>query len=426
MAMMTFIKIMTKIILIFYCILLGTTLAPAAESMPIANGLAATFTAACNQAAKEGKGVLLEFFSYNSVESKMLRDNVLASPAVKVLTDKSWILVSSELERDSALRGRFAVAHAPTLILLRSDGTEVDRLVGYAQPDELVRALKAAGEGKSLLDELIANANNPTTSLEAHLALAAAYFKRGQSATALAELTTCLDRATAQGPDRKFLKIILTRLAALGATQPAALDALRTRRDTLEKTPTLPSDSVLVLIAFNDVLKEPNRSVDFYLKLPVESPLRQQLFSAIFLQLVETQHYSEATGTIDLETYINNTYPRTNAVVHDHDSHELSTAMRERMEQQARQRVIDVTGAAVQALLATDRLEKAKRVTGRLLETYDGKDARSGLTQAIQRSAARSANDFSAWLQATYPEKAEAQLPLTAKPHQPVAAGPAK
>lgn len=397
-----------KTLLILSCALLVAAVSPAAEQATTSKVLPPALSAACTRAGIENKTVMLEFFSYNSVESKMLRDNVLTNPAVKELTDKSWVSVSCEMERDPELRKRFGITRAPTLLLLRADGVEIDRLAGYPKPDELVRVLKAAGEGKSVLDDLIATAKQSEAGVDAHLALADAYLKRSRTASAADELLICLDRATAHGPDRKYLKIVLSRLAILAPTNPPALETMRTRRDTLEKAETPKPDDVQVLFAFNEALKEPERSVDFYLRLSVDNPLRQQLFGSIFLQLVETQHYAEAMGTIDLETYVNNAYLRQNAgLTHDEEGHGHSEAAHERMEKLARERVINLATAAVQAMLATDRLEKAKRIAGRLLETYEGKDARQLLTQAAQRSGAKSASDFSSWIQSTYPPKAD-------------------
>jgi tetratricopeptide (TPR) repeat protein len=372
--------------------------------------LPAALAAACTRAGAENKTVMLEFFSYNSVESKMLRDNVLASPVVKAITDKRWVLVSFEWEREPALREFFGITRAPALVLVRSDGTEIDRLAGYPSPEELVRVLQGAGGGKTEVAQLLEKTQAPNAGLESHLDLATAYSKRGNYAQAAAEYVTCLDRVTAPGPDQKYLKLVLARLSALAQAHPPVLEAMRTRRDALEKEPTLKPDLALVLFAFNDALKESNRNADFYLKLPADSIQRQQLFAAVFLQLVETQHYTEATGTIDLESFVNSLYPQSTTAGHTHEGPDKTG--HDHMAKVSRQRVVDITGAAVQALLATDRLEKAKRLSGRLLETFDGKATRQHLDHAAQRSAGKTTAEFIAWLQA-HPMSS---MPVSEKP----------
>jgi Thioredoxin-like len=371
---------------------------------------------AMGKASEAKKNVLIEFFSYNSVESKMVRDNVLANPQVVPVLAEKVILVSVEQEKEKELSQRYGISRAPALVLISPEGKEIDRLLGNRTPEELLRLLQGRSGDKASVSELVAKAANPDAGVEAHLALADAFNRSGKVDQALSELTVCLDRSMASGPDRKYLKYVLTRLASLAVSYPQVQETLRARRDALEKNPAVKVDGVHVFFAINEALKEPNRNVDYYLKLSADSALRQQLFPAVFLQLVEARRYAEATGMVDLETFVNNAYPRQNVGhAHEHDGHDHNEAAQERGEQMTSKRVIDVTAAAVQALLATDHLEKAKRLTGRLLETYDTSETRQRLTQAAQRSGAKTAVDFTTWAQIAYPVKSEAKQPAATK-----------
>lgn len=369
---------------------------------------------AMRKAEETKRKVLIEFFSYNSVESKMVRDNVLANPQVAAVLAEQVILVSVEQEKEKDLCQRYGISRAPALVLIKPDGSEIDRLLGNRAPEELVRLLQGRGGDHASVSDLAAKAARPDAGVEAHLALADAYGRIGKADQALDELTVCLDRASVPGPDRKYFKSVLTRMATLATQQPQAKSALQTRRDALEKEPALRSDGVQVLFALNDALKEQTRNVDYFLKLSADSALRRQLFPLVFVQLVEAKRYAEAAGAVDLEAYVNSAYPNLHAG-HDHAGNGHDEATHERREKLARERMINLTTAAVQTLLATDQLEKAKRITGRLLETYDGNDTRSLLGQAAQRSAAKRVGDYNAWLQATYPEKPEAKQTRSAQ-----------
>jgi thioredoxin-related protein len=50
-------------------------------------------------------------------------------------------------EEGARLARRFAVRGFPTLIILDSRGQEVDRILGFVDPEELIEALKAVSKG---------------------------------------------------------------------------------------------------------------------------------------------------------------------------------------------------------------------------------------------------------------------------------------
>lgn len=362
-------------------------------------------TKALSQAKVDQKSVLLEIFSYNSVESKLLRDNILTNAAVKEAIGDHWLIAAFELEREPELCSRYRINRAPTLLLLRADGTEIDRLAGDIKSNSLVALLTAGASGQSPLDAMVSLAATADAPIEAHVKLADAYLKRSQLESAVGELAICLDLAMASGSNRKSLHYVVNRLAFLCPTVPAAQEALLSRRDRLGNEPSPKLDTVQLLFTLNEALNVPERNLEYYLRLPIRSHLRRHLFAKVFPQLVQAQHYTEAAGTIDLETYVNSAYLMRGAAGSD------TVPGHDRLEKYARNRLVATATAAVEALLATDALEKAKRIAGRLIETYDSSDTRQRLCEAARRSSASSAVNYISWVEA-YPATKE---PDTAK-----------
>ena len=362
-------------------------------------------TVAMGKAAEAKKNVLLEFFSYNSVESKMVRDNVLASPNVKPVLKELVILIPVEHEKEKDLCLRYGISRVPALVLITPEGKEIDRLLGSRAPEELLRLLRDHGGDMTSVSGLMAKAAKRDAGAEAHLALANAFNMSGKEDQALGEISMSLDMAAEPGPDRKYLKMVLTQMASLAKHMPQMQEALQSRRDALERNRALTVDGASVLFAYNEAMKEQTRNVDYYLMLSPDNPLRRQIFPLVFVQLVEAKHYTEATSQTDLEMFVANYYPSQAAHSHNHMEEGHNAGAQEQWEKQIQQRLAGVASAAVQALLATDRLEKAKKIAGRLLETYDTPEIRRWIEQAAQRSASQGAANFTTWLQAAYPAK---------------------
>jgi hypothetical protein len=364
---------------------------------------AATSASAFIAEAPVKKGRLLNFISYNTVESKMMHDQLAGDAGVKALIEKYFTLTTYIEGRDAEQILRYQVAKFPTTIATNEDGTEIDRIVGFARSQETMALLEAAAKGESGLTALSAKAAAADATLEDRLTFAEAAIRRGKYADALRELTICLDRSSAPAAkeDRRYLKLALARLVTLGNAEPAALELVKTRRDALEKTlsPHFP-EPIMIVFAFNEALKQADRNVDLYLRLPAGSPLRERLFPAVLPQLVAQRRYQEAADGADLETLVNSAYPKKVAKAATPVEALASVKPRMRHIDHGRQRVIDLTSTAAEALLGIGQLEKAKRIAGRAVETFDDKLLKTRLQQAAQRAASPASGDFSAWLEA--------------------------
>jgi hypothetical protein len=364
-----------------------------------------SFEAASQQAKAQERLLVLEFFSYNAAESKMLRDIVLGAASVKELLAEKFIVVPIQVERQAELCRRYGVTRPGVLVVTRADGTELDRLGGRMSPDRFLELLQAGLSGHSNLDPLVKRASAAEAGVEAHFALGQAYAQRRQSELALREFTWCLEQGPLLDPKgyRKHLPVLLARMGALSAELPAAKTVLEDQREKARQAVAASPTAVgyQVLFKFNTALKQSGQNTEAYLGLPANAPLRAQLFGNVFASLVEQRRYREAATAVDLETFVGRTYPLVPdecneptevGAKHDHDHQALH-----------RQRIAELTVPAVEALLGAGFPEKARRVAGRALDFDGGRYLRVRLIEGAQRAATTDASTFVDWVKAYQP-----------------------
>ena len=254
------------------------------------------FAKVCAKAAKEDKLIFIEFFSYHSVESKMLRDNVLSSGQVAGLLGQKFVVLQVEQGRDIPLETRFQVRQYPTVVIAKADGTEVERVIGYRNASEFFSLMDGALSGNSDLERLQKQAADPKAGIRSHMELAEAYAKRDNRERVANEFLWVLDSGSTVEPlgYNRVFPSMLTRLASLGETYPPDMEALRERRDKAEKAIEYGSpDSITRVFMMNKFLKEARRNAEIYLKIPETSGLRQKLFVQVWQDMVEAKAYKE-------------------------------------------------------------------------------------------------------------------------------------
>ncbi|MDM7994538.1 MAG: thioredoxin family protein [Acidobacteriota bacterium] len=79
---------------------------------------------------------------------KMAREVYTNPKVIQYSRSMVFMRVFEDTEEEGArLARRFAVRGFPTLIILDSRGQEVDRILGFVDPEELIEALKAVSKG---------------------------------------------------------------------------------------------------------------------------------------------------------------------------------------------------------------------------------------------------------------------------------------
>lgn len=118
--------------------------------------VAADFEQAKKQAKAQDKTILLKFYIdwctwCKKLDTVTLRDTL----AIRYFVEKA-VLVKINAEIDSALAQQYGVIGYPTLVLTKSDGTEIDRIIGYRDAAELTATLDEFQGGIGTLGDLLA------------------------------------------------------------------------------------------------------------------------------------------------------------------------------------------------------------------------------------------------------------------------------
>lgn len=106
------------------------------------------FRAACEQAAAEHKLVFIDFYTIWCGPCKELEDSTWTDGAVIDLLHGTTIALRIDAEQECGLATRYHVNTYPTLLLLKPDGTEVGRIVGYREPAKFVEEFNSSLVGK--------------------------------------------------------------------------------------------------------------------------------------------------------------------------------------------------------------------------------------------------------------------------------------
>jgi thiol:disulfide interchange protein len=107
-----------------------------------------SFQAASKQASQSGKLVLVDFYTTWCGPCKLLDKNTWTDPAVIQLLEQKTVALRIDAEKEAALAQHYKILAYPSVLLIKPDGTEIDRLVGYREPKAFIDDFNAALGGR--------------------------------------------------------------------------------------------------------------------------------------------------------------------------------------------------------------------------------------------------------------------------------------
>ena len=178
-----------------------------------------SFEAASKEAARANKIVLVDFYTTWCGPCKMLDKTTWTDAAVIKLLEQKTVALRIDAEKEAALSKRYKIEAYPSVLLIKPDGTEIDRLVGYKEPKAFIEDFNAALGGKDSIsrakDKLMtAGTNNPNARMQFGVALA----HKGKDAEALMEYLWCFDHGLEASPSFTGVRV---SFGTAGAGNPA-------------------------------------------------------------------------------------------------------------------------------------------------------------------------------------------------------------
>ncbi len=263
-----------------------------------------TFEAATLAATTEGKLIFIDFFTTWCEPCKRLDAQTWTDAAVGKLVGEKAVALKLDAEKEGRdLAKRYKIEAYPTLLLLKADGTEMDRIVGFREPAKFATEFAAGVAGKNALARALQVAvSAPPASKEAVQArydLARTLAQQGREAEALVEYLWCYDEgmpgvASFAGVRNSFL---ISSIAQLGRKHEPALEALRERRDAAERAMAADASyrgAAVDFAALNGALNENERTLKAFDALASGDPRREALLVRVYDLLVKGKRYSDA------------------------------------------------------------------------------------------------------------------------------------
>lgn len=189
-------------------------------------------------AEKEKKIVVIDFYTTWCGPCKMLDRSTWKDEDVLDWFKNKAVGLKIDAEKEKALAKKFKVSAYPTIILIKADGAEIDRLTGYRNAEDFPAAVEASLNGKGSLARAKDAADEEPKDPSVQMDYAQELARRGKHEEALKIYLWCFDEGEKHSRSFSGVRIsfLLSAIVRLGDQYPPALDALRERRDRNEET----------------------------------------------------------------------------------------------------------------------------------------------------------------------------------------------
>jgi thiol-disulfide isomerase/thioredoxin len=253
-------------------------------------------------AKKDGKIVMIDFFTTWCVPCKRLDKITWPDKDVQEWVAKTAVAIKLDAEKDVETAKRYTIDSYPTILFVKSDGSEIDRLLGFKQPADFLEEAKSLIAGKNAVErvkERMSGKENDPMQRE-HLGDALA--GRGRYAEALTEYLWCFDHGVEHEWSYSAVRVsfLLSDIARLGQKYPPAVKALEDRRDAAEAalfSEKGSSENANDVFALNDSLGAPDRNIAVWDRLKKDGRAGKEIHIVAYRliePLVKVKRYSDA------------------------------------------------------------------------------------------------------------------------------------
>jgi thiol-disulfide isomerase/thioredoxin len=348
-----------------------------------------SFDAASKMAGQTGKIVLVDFYTTWCGPCKMLDKTTWTDAGVIQLLQEKTVALRLDAEIETNLAAHYKIQAYPSVLLLKPDGTELDRLVGYRDARTFIADFNAALSGKNSIaraKEALAAAgtNDPMARMQYAMSLA----QRGMEAEALEEYLWCFDHGQEASPAFVGVRLsfLLNDIKQLGAHYPAAVKALESRRDERQArvlAGAADRQTIMDLVRLNNALDQNEKNLAVLDGLPAASPLRETVASLIMDQLLEAKRYADVLAGQDAKAAFVKLADRFNETL---AAMPKDNPMRGRMEENLRTYTVAMGAHPFEALAGLKRNDEARELAKEILKFDASPATRTALAKAANRA----------------------------------------
>lgn len=348
-----------------------------------------SFEAASKLAAQKGKIVLVDFYTTWCGPCKMLDKTTWTDPAVIQLLEQKTVALRIDVDKEVALSKRYKIEAYPSVLLIKPDGTEIDRLVGYREPTAFMADFNAALTGKDSISRardllMDAGTNDPSARMQFGVALA----QKGRDADALAEYLWCFDHGVEASPAfsgvrLSFLLMYIKNLSAHYPPAGKALEDLRDERQAKMAAGATDLQTVQDLVSLNGVLDQKEKNFAVFDRLPAGNHGRDIILALFADQFLEAKRYADVLQGTDGKPAFKKAVDQFDQVL---VSLGKDNPMRGRMEETMRKMTVNTGAHGFEALAGLKRNQEGKDLAGQILKFDSSQATRTLLAEAGQRA----------------------------------------
>lgn len=288
-----------------------------------------SFDDACKKASAEKKVVVVDLYATWCGPCKMLDRTTWKDGNVRAWLSKNTVAVKIDGDKNSELCRRYKIKAYPTILFLRADGGELDRLVGYRDPEGFLEGAKDAIRGKDIFartevpraeaprveasraDAQRAEAprhtrvtNDPVKRMQYGTKLV----QEGKKKEAIDEFLWCFDHGLEASPGFRSIRLsyLLSYIHQLGTDYRPAIEALCDRRDRAERAllddtsdrkandssgssgyPRSRIEAALEISAINRELNDEERTASTYKRLMIKGESDRRILSVLLDEVID-------------------------------------------------------------------------------------------------------------------------------------------
>ena len=352
-------------------LLLSLPALPVRAEEPFASG---SFQAACALAGKTRRIVLVDFYTTWCGPCKMLDETTWKDKTVRTWLTQAAISRKIDAEKQTGLAAKYKIGAYPTILLLKPDGTEIDRLIGFRDPKTFLTEVKQALAGKDSIARAKAKltAKSKNDAME-RMNYADALAQKGRNAEALKEYLWCLDEGNKYTPGFYGVRLsfLLSDIMRLGEQYPPALAALKQRRDAARASlvkGSADTDIAADFAAYNENLGQQADTLTVYDRVKSQkSQASTALFRSISPLLLEQKRYADLiAGTGDLSAHVDVELATFRLMSANAQTDKQAVAYKEAMAYMKGE-LVKTVGGYYEALLGTDKTTEADALRDKLL-----------------------------------------------------------
>lgn len=265
-----------------------------------------SFAQATEAAAREGKLVFIDFYTTWCEPCKRMDAETFSDAGVGKLVGEKAVALKLDAEKGGRdVAQQYKVYAYPTGLLLKPDGSEVDRIIGFRDAARFRAEFQAALDGKSSLtraqEAVVASGAGEITpeAVKLRYELGQTLARRGEHAGALKEFLWCYDVGMVQVPSYRGVRtsFLVGELGRLANAYPPAKDALLQRCEAAERRMLAnPEERQAAgeFAALCATLGDEARLLAAFDRLPRRDPRRAAFGLRAFRLLLPKQRYADA------------------------------------------------------------------------------------------------------------------------------------